>query len=157
VKNPVLLRDVIEKICNSKNNIIFKIVGRDYLKTYSNLTKKFANKIFWRKHMFNEEIYSFYKSIDILLITSLYESSPNIIYEAFSNGVPVVSTPNVGSKDLIKNNYDGYLSADFSAKNIVRGINAVKSNLKFFSQNSKSTFDLKYSFDKNLKKILKYL
>jgi GalNAc-alpha-(1->4)-GalNAc-alpha-(1->3)-diNAcBac-PP-undecaprenol alpha-1,4-N-acetyl-D-galactosaminyltransferase len=157
VKNPVLLRDVIEKICNSKNNIIFKIVGRDYLKTYSNLTKKFANKIFWRKHMFNEQIYSFYKSIDILLITSFYESSPNIIYEAFSNGVPVVSTPNPGSKGLIKNYYNGFISNDFSTKNIVKGLNIIISDLSSFSKNSNNTFNLKYSFDKNLKKILKYL
>jgi len=157
VKNPILLKEVVEEICTSSNNVVFKIVGRDYLKTYANLKNKFNKKIFWIKYISNEELYHFYKSIDILLITSLYESSPNIIYEAFSNGVPVVSTPNVGSKDLIKNNYDGYLSADFSAKNIVSGINAVILNLKFFSKNSKSTFDLKYSFDKNLKKILKYL
>lgn len=157
IKNPNLIKNLIEKICLPTNKVNFKIIGRDYLKTYSYVSNKFKNKINWKKHINNEKINSFYQSIDILLITSLYESSPNVIYEAFSNGVPVVSTPNEGSKFLIRQYYNGYISKDFNSRSLIKGINKVKSNLDYFSQNAKKTFDKNYSFEKNIKKITKYL
>jgi len=56
--------------------------------------------------------YKALKSAKCLLMCSIYEGLPIAALEAMALGVPVVSTPVDGIKDLIINNQTGYLSND---------------------------------------------
>ena len=156
IKNPNLLKSLVENLCEKKNHIYFNLIGRDYKNYYKNLKKRYKKKISWKKFVPNEKISNFYNSIDTLLITSFFESSPNIILEAFSNGIPVVSTPNKGSKNYIINNYNGEISADFNSRSLILCLHKVLTFKKKYSNNSKKFFIKNYNFEKNINKIKSY-
>ena len=48
----------------------------------------------------------------VMLLASDYEGTPMCVLEAMALGVPVVSTPTDGVKDLIDNDITGFLSSD---------------------------------------------
>lgn len=52
---------------------------------------------------------SLYERLDALLITSFYEGGPANVPEAFSKGVPIISTPVGFAQDFIINNENGII------------------------------------------------
>ena len=50
-----------------------------------------------------------YKESDFVLVTSLDESFGLVIIEAFSYGIPVISSDNMGAKEIIKHKHTGLL------------------------------------------------
>ena len=99
---------------NNNQNKIFElnIVGWD--ETKGELVKKAvlklakelninSNIIFHGKKKPGKELYQFYKDADIFILASYQEGFPRTIWEAFANGLPVVTTP-VGSISLKLNN-----------------------------------------------------
>lgn len=61
-----------------------------------------------------------YKDISMLLLPSKKESFGNVILEAYSYGIPVMSTAYApGPSELIDHNKTGYLLDDFSGDNVV--------------------------------------
>lgn len=66
------------------------------------------------------ELVSYYNAADVLILTSLYEGSPNVIKEAMACNTPIVST-DVGDVKWVMNQVEGcYLSSfnpdDFASK-----------------------------------------
>ena len=153
IKNPKLLQTVIEYYCKKNNNIHFRLLGRDHNQTYKKLKINFKKKVKWEKFIQNDKIIKFYNLIDILMITSFFESAPNVILEAFANKIPVVSTPNLGAKSLIRNNFDGIVSNNFEKNNFINCIETVIKKRKKFSNNIKKNFLRKYNHEKNIDKI----
>ncbi len=76
-----------------------------------------------------------YNYSDILLFTSRQDNLPNVVLEAQSAGLPVVSFNTGGLKDIIRNNYNGYLCKSFDqndfAKKVIKLINNKSLRLKF--------------------------
>lgn len=56
--------------------------------------------------------YKIMKSAKVLLMTSRWEGLPMCALEAMALGVPIVSTPTDGLKELIENGENGFLSED---------------------------------------------
>ncbi len=50
-------------------------------------------------------------SIDLLLLTSLWEGLPRVLPQAMASGIPVVATSVNGSPEAIKDGVNGYLAA----------------------------------------------
>lgn len=50
---------------------------------------------------------------DALLISSSQEGMPIVALEALSLGVPVITTPAGGMKDVVQNGYNGFIAQDF--------------------------------------------
>ena len=92
VKDPNLIKDVINIICK-KTNYKFLIAGRDKNNFWSNLAKKYPKNLKYLNFIDPKKMFFFYNSIDLLLMTSKSEGSPNVVLEAQSNGVPTVSVP----------------------------------------------------------------
>ena len=155
IKDPTLISNIINKIIKSKR-FIFVIVGRDNNNFWKYYKKKHKNNIFWFKSLKQEKMKNFYKTIDILLITSKSEGSPNIVPEAFSNNVPVVSVPIVAMKGLVKHNYNGLISKNRSADEVVKCIFQARKDLKRLSINSKIFFKKKFILKKTIRKISSY-
>lgn len=58
----------------------------------------------------NKQMQSFYRNSDVLVVPSIcYDVRPNVIPEAFSNGVPVIGAQIGGIPELVKENQTGFL------------------------------------------------
>jgi glycosyltransferase involved in cell wall biosynthesis len=56
-----------------------------------------------------DPINNFYNDVDLILMTSSLEGLPMVILEAFSLGIPVISTPVGGIPEIITDGYNGFL------------------------------------------------
>lgn len=156
VKDPILIKNIIDIILK-KNSFIFLVVGRDRDNFWKKIVKKNQNKIYWFNSLPQNKMKNFYNTIDMLLITSKSEGSPNIIPEAFSNGVPVVTVPIVAIEGLVINKVNGSISQNRNPKELEKSIIYVKNNLPKLKKNSKSFFNKNYNFINTIKKISKYI
>jgi glycosyltransferase involved in cell wall biosynthesis len=59
---------------------------------------------------------------DLVLMTSWFEGMPLALLEAMTAGVPVVSTPWLGARDLLGDGRYGFLTADFEPSNVAAEI-----------------------------------
>jgi len=65
----------------------------------------------------------FYSSIDILLVLSRMDNSPNVIHEAHSVGIPVIATKTGGISELLNDDYDwGIDLENLNAQFIISGL-----------------------------------
>ena len=103
--------NIIRSIYELKNkNVKLFIVGRGPLKDkLVGLTKKLKieNQIFWLE--FVDDLKSFYKSIDIFVLTSHYEGLGLVFLEAMLSKKPIISSNSSAMPEIIKNNYNGLL------------------------------------------------
>lgn len=156
VKDPILIKKIIDIILK-KNSFIFVVVGRDKDNFWKKIVKKNHNKIYWFNSFPQNKMKNFYNTIDMLLITSKSEGSPNIIPEAFSNRVPVATVPILGIKGLVINKFNGSISKNRNPEELEKSIIYIKNNLSKLKKNSKLFFDKNYNFIKTVKKISKYI
>jgi glycosyltransferase involved in cell wall biosynthesis len=157
VKNPFFTYSLIKLLLNSESKYKFFVVGRDYLNLYENLSKKYKKNFFWLKEKHNKSMRNFYKKIDLMLITSKFESFPNTVLESFSNSIPVVSVPFPGSQYIVKHGFNGLLLKKFSKEEFINKLNQATKKVNLLSTGAKLTFYKKYDQVENLNKIKKYL
>jgi glycosyltransferase involved in cell wall biosynthesis len=94
-----------------------------------------SNKVFLR------DIYS---TSDVVVIPSLMDNSPNILFEANSCSVPVVAFNNSGVKDFILHRKTGWLANNKNSKHLSEGIKwCVSSKNKKFLKNNARGFCVK--------------
>lgn len=98
----------------------------------------------------DKKLNKIYNNNDILLFTSRQDNLPNVVLEAMSTGLPVIAFEIGGLKDLIKNNFNGYLCKPFNLNQYSKRLNNLILDKKMrekFSLNSinysKKTFDFK--------------
>ena len=74
-------------------------------------------EIHFLKNVLKSEVHYFYSASDIILLTSLWEGSPNVIKEAMACNRPIVAT-NVGDIKRLFGDTDGCYLASFKAENV---------------------------------------
>ena len=140
-----LLVDIIRNI--NHQNIELTIVGDIDERIFSklNLDIRFIKSLKSDKSL--SQIYNY---SDILLFTSRQDNYPNVVMEALSTGLPIISFNVGGSKDMIKSNYNGYLCKPFNKKDFILKLKKLikrKKLRKKFSYNgrlfAKKNFDYK--------------
>lgn len=117
-KNLPFLMLSIKELSWSRQDFIFRIVGdgplRDDLKT---IAKELGIVQFVSFEGFSPNPASFYKDADLVVLGSLYEGFPNVLVEAISYGVPVVSVDcKSGPSDIVKPEINGFLVDKFNAR-----------------------------------------
>lgn len=103
------------KLIKAKFNdkVTFKLVGNVDTENYSSIGYEELNK--WKKdkiieHInFTDDVRDFIISSHCLILPSYREGSSKIIMEAQALSRPVIATDVTGCKELVKNNYNGYL------------------------------------------------
>ena len=111
-----------------KKNILFASDPERFEKNYE-LARQALNilqnqgyelEIYFLNGIRNEEIYLYYSAADVLLLTSLYEGSPNVVKEAMACNCPIVATDVGDIREVIRDTTGCYLTSfdpyDVSAK-----------------------------------------
>lgn len=112
-KNPIRLIEILKKIKKDRTNIKVAIIGTGEFENY--IRTEIDNSGLGE----NVDMYGFvsnpYKILNqskIMIMTSRYEGVPMCALEAVSLGIPIVSTPTDGIKNIIEHGKNGYLCDD---------------------------------------------
>lgn len=109
-KNPIRLIEVIKEIVAKRPSTTVAIVGTGELEQD---VKETIHKYGLEKNItlygFQSNPYKILKSSKIMIMTSRYEGTPMCALEAFACGIPIISTPTDGLKELINDGKNGYI------------------------------------------------
>lgn len=79
-----------------------------------------------------------YNAADVFVAPSIQENLANTVLESLSCGTPVVAFDIGGMKDMIKNEYNGYLAEPFDSIDLSKGIDYCINNNDELSFNARS-------------------
>lgn len=109
-KNPQRLMEVCAKVREQKPDVRMAVVGTGELEEQ---TKQRCAELGLQENVqflgFQSNPIKMVHDSKVMLLTSRWEGTPMCALEAMALGVPVVSTPADGMKDLIEDDVDGYL------------------------------------------------
>lgn len=155
-KNPQRVVTIAAKVCKRLPNVRFGIIGDGNLrKTAEEIVdlEGISDNVTFCGYLTNP--YKALSEAKALLMCSEFEGTPMAVLEAMLLGIPVVSTPVDGVKDIIVNGQEGFLSNDDNdlVDSIVRLI--VDKNLQqFMSSNVKKKAELINNIEEYKSKIL---
>jgi glycosyltransferase involved in cell wall biosynthesis len=148
-KAPLDFVKVAKLVINEKPNTKFILVGDGILKNkIEQLIEKLNLKnqfilTGWR-HDTNELL----KTLDVFVLTSLWEGLPRVIVEAMASGIPVVATYVDGTKEIIQEGLTGFVTypheIEKMAERILRLLNNQELSKNFSIEAKKriSEFDI---------------
>jgi len=116
----------LRMVKDQKYNIDIVGDGSDF----AYLKEKFeSDNIVFHGKVANEGLKLFYSEADYLVLPSLcYENSPTVIYEAFSNSLPVIASKIGGVPELIDNYKTGYLFEPEDKEHLLSVLSVAKDN-----------------------------
>lgn len=164
VKNPIecinFLNTAQKKGLLLKTKIVLgNIIDFRLYNEVLNLIKKYKLNIKIYKKIPKEKMDSYYKKLNFLLVTSVKEALPTVILEAFNNNVPVIGKKVGGIKEIIKNNYNGFLYN--SPKDFIKIVNKLKmiNNTKYIKiqNNIRQTLYKKFNIKNRIEKLNKII
>lgn len=145
-KNQELLISTINELIEEGYDLFLIMIGSienesDYYNKCFKLLK-YKNRIKFLGEKNNVADYIYYS--DFFCLSSLYEGLPLVVLEAMSMGKYVISTPAGGVVDVISDNISGYITKDFSKKELK---DAFKENItiSYDEKMIKNIFNKNYS------------
>lgn len=110
-KNPERLMYISRAIVDRKPDAKIAIVGTGDLE---DVAKELCKSLNLQNNVnfvgFKRNPNKLLRSAKVMIMTSLFEGTPMVALEAMALGVPIVSTPVDGMRDLVENGVNGYLS-----------------------------------------------
>lgn len=110
-KNPQKLMQVLEKVVKAMPDVKIGIAGTGEL---AEETKKLCKELKLNNNVeflgFQTNPLKIMHDARVMVMTSRWEGTPMCALEAMALGLPIVSTPTDGLRDLIDNGLNGYLS-----------------------------------------------
>jgi len=118
-----LLRSIYE-LLRTREDFKFRIIGDGNLRSFLEQECRelgMENYVLFEGRRVNPE--RFYLNADVFILGSWYEGFPNVLLEALSYGVPVVSIDcKSGPEDIIIEGSNGYLVKDYDEKDFAEKI-----------------------------------
>lgn len=109
-KNPIRLIKIVNEVIKKRPETTVALVGTGELEQD---VRKEIHEYNLEKNItlfgFQENPYKILSSSKIMLMTSRYEGTPMCALEAIACGVPIISTPTDGLKELIESGNDGFI------------------------------------------------
>ncbi len=144
------------------DKIIFKFVGDGIWKSfYEEMADKLgvSAQIEFTGRLDSDSIKKMYMTAHVYLMTSLTEGCPNVILEAMSFGLPIISTRVGGVENIIDSN-SGFLIDTNESGQIVRGVLKLFKDRDLWERMSLASCERvrkNFSLEKNVKKLLEIL
>lgn len=112
------LLEAVEKLQKSNYEVELTIIGRGIFdKEMINLFK--IKNLNLKQNISFEELVSSYQKADVFVLPSLCEGFAQVILEAMSTGLPVISTKHTSAPDLINDEVDGFIIPIRSSEAII--------------------------------------
>lgn len=116
VKKGVRIINEVSKILTPKySNIEFQLLGKVYTDEDGHISKEELNR--WEKESnikylgTSKDVRHEIKKVDCIIFPSYYrEGVPRSLIESASMGKPILTTDNVGCRDIVEDGYNGYLA-----------------------------------------------
>ena len=137
---------------NSKKHILFASnpnrIEKNFILTQEafNLLHQKDLELHYLKDVANEQMPYYYNASDVVILTSLWEGSPNVVKEAMACNRPIVST-DVGDVKKIIKNIEGCYIVNYNADEISKFI---QKSLMFMETNGRK--NVEYLDEKNISK-----
>jgi glycosyltransferase involved in cell wall biosynthesis len=112
-KNPERLIEVLKKVCDNRPETKIAIIGSGDLEEKVKMLcseKNLNGNVSFLGFLSNP--YKIMRDARVMLMTSRWEGTPMCALEALALGLPVVSTPTDGLKEIIISDVNGYLAND---------------------------------------------
>lgn len=125
-KNTLLLVQAFNRLLKSGKNICLCIVGYDSTKEQVYMKECESSNKYHDRIKFvgqKDNIADYLECSDALCLTSNYEGLGIAALEAFSMGVPVLSTPSGGPSDIIVSGTNGLVSKDITVNSFIEILN----------------------------------
>ncbi|PWA04884.1 glycosyltransferase family 4 protein [Flavobacterium psychrotolerans] len=158
---------VIEKANKLDNRIVGRIVGKIFSEIEEDVIQKGISKgiINFEGVKIGKEKNAIFCECDLFLFPTFFEHEnfPTVNLEAFSSGMPVISTKWRGVVDQIRDGYNGYIHEVHDIDGMVDSILKIANDKELqseLSNNARSDYENQYSdqlFEQNILKFFKNL
>ncbi len=161
-KNIEMMIEVVKTIAIKKPEIHLVIMGvGEYSPNKENverLTKEYGleNNITLIPWIEREKIFSIVKKSRLYISTARYEGLPYSVIEALCLGKSCVVTNSDGNRDLVKDDFNGYVIQDNSVEMMANRIFALLDNDELrekFEENAKKRFDEHFNILNNIQNL----
>ena len=161
-KNIEFMIDVISEVKKSKNNIHLVLMGVGFHAPNLEVVKEKIKQLGLEKNVTlldwttRNDIFNIIKNSQLYISTSRYEGLPYSVIESLALSKPIVATNCDGNKDLVKDEFNGFLVCDQNkdkfAYSVLKLLNE-KELREEFSENALKFFSENFNLLKNIKKL----
>lgn len=127
------------------NKVEIKLVGPIFIR--DNVISKWRKRYSFTGKVPQNNVSDYYDWADVFIFPSLCEGSANVVYEALSFGLPVITTPNSGS--VITDNLDGLIIEPKDSNALVSAIGILIDNPEIISEMSRQAIKTAEKFSIN--------
>ena len=146
------------------NSELWIIGDTNYLKKdiifRNHINKYCTNKVIFKGTIASNEIYKYFSQCSILVLPSLADGFGKVVSEAMSCKLPVIVTQNTGAKDLINDNYNGYIIPvrdELSLSEKLENLYYEKEKLNFLGQNAYKSIKENATWEKYGERLFEFL
>ena len=156
-KNIELMLDVLVEVKKTLPHVHLVLMGVGY---HSPIIKQqnLGTNVTLLEWTSRNDIFNIIKSSQLYISTARYEGLPYSVIESLALKKAIVATDADGNRDLVENNYNGYLIQNEDkfkfSEGIIKLISTNDINIKF-SENSLKLFNSKFDINKNIIKLEK--
>ena len=147
------LIDAFYRISKSEKNCYLMIVGGVVSQDISKYEKKIVNKIkklhIEKKVILTgmvENVEDYLNCSDVYVLSSFREGVSRSMLEAMSCKIPVISTNIRGSREIIKNNYNGFLYEKSNINELISSTLKLKNDKELVKKITTNAYNLLYKF-----------
>ena len=113
------LDDILLSLAKLKaQNRKFKLIvaGKGNIKKYTQMAKEaqIISDVIFTGPVNKEKIIRMYLASDLYIMLSKFDTFGNVVLEAMAAGLPVIISGNVGAKDIVRENENGFIISDIS-------------------------------------------
>ena len=140
IKNQQLLINGVKRLVDKGYNLKLTLVGDGKMREeLTSLVKAFSLENYIEFTGIVPNVKDYLNNADIYCCSSLVEGLPIAVLEAMACGLPVITTNAGGIVDIVKDDYNGYVCANFEVEDYILLVEKLIVNKKLLLEMSKNS------------------